>query len=178
MIAPRIRFGGCSFIPPEGFIVQEEASLADPSASTCEDCFNETKLSVSVTLISTAVHPEVPDYSESPEDMNPDAYPPTLTLTTFPECCNVSPRDHLRNTGEVLKDHLEGFKTNYCKNDVVGGFPAARSQYSFQTNFRILRLNLAWIIHGMLVTSTMTLTESGREKGWRDLRKFAESVRF
>jgi hypothetical protein len=178
MTAPRIRFGGCSFIPPEGFIVQEDASLPNPSVSTCEHCLNATKPSVSITLISTAVHPEVPDYSESPEDMHPAAYPPTLTLTTVPECGNVSPLDHLRSTGAVLKDHLEGFKTDYCRNDVVGGSPAACSQDCFHTNFRILRLNLVWIIDGMLVTSTMTLTEPGRKKGWRDLRKFAESVRF
>jgi len=70
------------------------------------------------------------------------------------------------------------FQMDYCKSDVIGEFPAACCQYSFLTNFRIYRLNFAWIINEMLVTSTMTVTEFGVEKGWVDLRSFVPSVRF
>lgn len=178
MTAQRIQFGGCSFIPPEGYAVQEEVSLPGPTVSNCSHCINKTKPSVSITLIGTTVYPDVPDYSESPADMNPDAYPPTLTLSTIPESPNVPPLDYLRSTGEVLKGYLEGFKTDYCITDVVADLPAASSQEYFSTNFRIFRLNIGWVINGTLLISTMTTTESGVDKGWIDMRRFVESVKL
>lgn len=178
MTARRIRFGGCSFIPPEGFSLQEKASIVHSDASCCRDRILQTKPTVSITLINTVTHPDVPDYSESPEDMNPDAYPPTLTLSTVPGHGNASPLNYLRNTGEVLKSHFKDFKEDFCRNEMLGKFPAACSQESFLTNFRIFRLNFAWLINEILMTSTMTVTESKVEKGWTDLRKFVASVQF
>ena len=178
MSAQRIRFGGCTFNPPEGFSLQEKASIPHSDASHCGDRIHKTKPTVSITLIKTVVLPNVPDYSESPEDMNPDAYPSMLTLTTLPGQNNVSPLYYLRNTGEVLKAYFEGFKSDFCRYNEIGKFPAACSQESFLTNFRIFRLNIAWFINGTLVTSTMTVTQSEVEKGWTDLRRFAESVRL
>jgi hypothetical protein len=176
MTSRRIHYGRCSFVPPHGFVLQKGASLEHPPSSNHIQCFGKEQASVCITLTSSAVHHDVPDFSESPEDMNPDAYPATLILTTLLAQQSVSPLDHLRHTAEVLKGHFEGFRMDFCEKDIVGEFPAARSQGSFVTNFRIFRLNYAWAVNGMLFTSEMTLTESGVEKGWTDLRKFVESV--
>ena len=179
MSEERIQFGGCSFIPPEGFVVEQNASLEKAALSNSEQCCDRTNRSICITLISTAVHPDVPDYSDSPDDMTPDAYPATLTLTTFPGQRSVSPLAHLRNTEKVLKDHLQRYQIDYLESETIGGsLAAARSQSSFVTNFRIFRLNYAWAVNGVLFTSTMTVTESGVEKGWTDLRRFVDSVRF
>lgn len=178
MHAHRIRYGRCSFIPPERFILQEEASIIHSEDGCCKDSTRQVKPAFSITLIKTVAHTGVPDYSQTPEDMNPDAYPPTLTLTSLPGQGNASPLNYLRNTGEVLKSHFKGFNVDSCRNDVIGNFPAARSQESFLTNFRIFRLTFAWMINGMMLTSTMTVTQSVVEKVWADLRLFAESVRL
>jgi hypothetical protein len=108
--------------------------------------------------------------------MNPDAYPATLTLNTFVAHFTASALDYLRNTGEVLKKHFKSFQTDFCKEDKVGGSQAARAQCSYVTNFRIFQLHFAWLANAVLVTATMTVTESGVEKGWADLRSFVESV--
>jgi hypothetical protein len=176
MGARRVQYGGCSFVPPEGFVIQEEASFGRSNASMSEDFVQRRKSPLSITLISTAVHPDVVDFSESPKDMNPDAYPATLTLNTFVAHFTASALDYLRNTGEVLKKHFKSFQTDFCKEDRVGRLPAAQAQYSYVTNFRIFQLHFAWLVSAVLVTATMTITESGVEKGWADLRGFVESV--
>ena len=174
----RIEYGGCSFVPPEGFVIQEEASYASSVTSTGAEHFDRRKSPLCITLASTAVYPDVPDFSESPKDMNPDAYPVTLTLNTFVAHFTASALDYLRRASEELKKHFVGFRIDVCEDDTVGEFPAARAQYSLVTNFRIFQLHYAWLVNSMLVTTTMTVTESGLEKGWGDLRKFVESVRF
>jgi hypothetical protein len=174
----RIDYGGCSFVPPEGFVIQEETSYVSSDTSTGAELFDRRKSPLCITLSSTAVHPDVPDFSESPEDMNPDAYTVTLTLNTFVAHFTVSALDYLRNAGEELKKHFTDFQTDFCEEDTVGEFPAARSQYSLVTNFRIFQLHYAWLANSMLVTATMTVTESGSARGWTDLRNFVESVIF
>jgi hypothetical protein len=120
----------------------------------------------------------VPDFSESPEDMNPDAYTVTLTLNTFVAHFAASALDYLRDAGEELKKHFTDFHIDFCHEDTVGKYPAARSQFSYLTNFKIFQLQFAWLANAVLITTTMTVTESGLEKGWGDLRDFVESVRF
>lgn len=88
----------------------------------------------------------------------------------------VSALDYLRNTGEVLKKHFKNFQIDFCEEDKIGDFPAARAQCSYVTNFRIFQLHFAWLANAVLVTATMTVTESGVEKGWANLRRFVESV--
>ena len=176
MGARRVQYGGCSFVQPDGFVIQEEASFRSPDTSKDSESVERRRSPLSITLISTAVHPDVVDFSESPEDMNPDAYPVTLTLNTFVAHFTVSALDYLRNTGEVLKEHFQNFQTDFCEEDKVGGFPAARAQCSYLTNFRIFQLHFAWLANAVLVTATITVTESGVEKGWADLRSFVESV--
>ena len=176
MGARRVQYGGCSFVPPDGFVIEEEASFGRSNASVSEEFVPRRKSPFSVTLTSTAVHPDVVDFSESPEDMNPDAYPATLTLNTFVAHFTASALDYLHNAGEVLKKHFKNFQTDFCKEDEVGGLPAAQAQCSYETNFRIFQLHLAWLVNAVLVVATMTVTESGVEKGWADLRGFAESV--
>jgi hypothetical protein len=118
----------------------------------------------------------VPDFSESPKDMNPDAYPVTLTLNTFVAHFTVSALDYLHSAGEELAKHFTGFQTDFCQEDRVSEFLAACSQCSYVTNFRIYQLQFAWLVNSMLVTAAMTVTESGVERGWVDLRSFVESV--
>jgi hypothetical protein len=160
MSSRRVQYGLCSFVPPEGFVIQSEASFGGSDSSSGAKLLDGRKSPLCITLTSTAVHPEVVDFSESPADMNPDAL------------------HYLRNAGEELKKHFTDFQTDFCQEDTVGEFPAARSQFSYLTNFRIFQLQFAWLANAMLVTTTMTVTESGLEKGWGDLRDFVESVRF
>jgi len=174
----RVQYGGCSFIPPHGFFVQKEASLIHSESFGCEHAHDPATISVCITLTDSPAHPEMAEFSQSAKDMNPDAYPETITLTTFKALPGVSALNYLRRTDEVLKHHFNGFQIDFYKIDAVGVFTAACSQCSFLTNFRIYRFNFAWIINEVLVTSTMTVTESGVEKRWVDLRSFVESVRF
>jgi hypothetical protein len=176
MGAQRVQYGGCSFVPPDGFVIQEEASFGSSDTSMDLEYVERRKSPLCITLTSTVVHPDVVDFSESPEDMNPDAYPATLTLNTFVAHFTASALDYLGNTGEVLKKHFSSFQTDFCEEDKVGGFPAARAQCSYETNFRIFQLHFAWLAKAVLVTATMTVTESGLERGWADLRSFVESV--
>ena len=176
MGARRVQYGGCSFVPPDGFVIQEEASFGRSDTPTGEAFAQKRKSPLCVTLTSRAVHPDVVDFSESPEDMNPDAYPATLTLNTFVAHFTASALDYLRNAGEVLKKHFKSFQTDFCKEDKVGGSQAARAQCSYVTNFRIFQLHFAWLANAVLVTATMTVTQSGVEKGWAELRSFVESV--
>jgi hypothetical protein len=178
MGARRVQYGGCSFVPPEGFILQEEASFGKTNAFIGKEFVKGRKSPLCVTLSSTAVHPDVVDFSESPEDMNPDAYPATITLNAFVAHFTASALDYLRNTGQVLKKHFKNFQTDFCKEDRVSGLPAAQAQCSYLTNFRIFQLHFAWLANAVLVTATMTVTESGVEKGWADLRAFVETVTF
>jgi hypothetical protein len=178
MAVRRIEYGGCSFVPPEGFVIQEEASYVSSDTSTGAEVFDRRKSPLCITLASTAVYPDVPDFSESPKDMNPDAYPVTLTLNTFVAHFTASALNYLRNTGEELEKHFSAFQTDFCEEATVGEFPAACAQYSLVTNFRIFQLHYAWLANSVLVTATMTVTESGSARGWTDLRNFVESVRF
>lgn len=176
MAVRRIEYGGCSFVPPEGFVIQEEASYVSSDTSTGAEVFDRRKSPLCITLASTAVYPDVPDFSESPKDMNPDAYPVTLTLNTFVAHFTASALDYLRNTGAELEKHFSAFRTDFCEETTVGEFPAARAQYSLVTNFRIFQLHYAWLVNSVLVTATMTVTESGSARGWTDLQNFVESV--
>lgn len=177
MTSKRIQIGRCSFIPPEGFVVQKEASLTSPHPSGYMTCADGTT-PICITLTSTKVYPDVPDFSNCPEDMNPVAYPVSITLTTFMAHGNAHPMDHLRKTDQVLQGHFKNFKIGFYKKYMVGKYQAARSQCSFVTNFRIFRLNFAWLAEKELVVSSMMVTESGVEKGWNNLRRFVESVRL
>ena len=176
MSSQRVQYGYCSFVPPEGFVIQNEASFGGSDSANGAELLDGRKSPLCITLSSTAVHPDVPDFSESPEDMNPDAYPVTLTLNTFVSHFAASALDYLRNAGEELRKHFTDFRTDFCQEDTVGEFPAARSQSSYLTNFRIFQLQFAWLVDALLITTTITVTESGVEKGWADLRNFVESV--
>ncbi|NIR18092.1 MAG: hypothetical protein GWN86_31025 [Desulfobacterales bacterium] len=176
MSSQRVQYGYCSFVPPEGFVIQDKASFVGSDSVNGAELLDGRKSPLCITLSSTAVHPDVLDFSESPEDMNPDAYPVTLTLNTFVAHFTASALDYLRNASEELKKHFTDFRTDFCQETTVGEFPAARSQFSYVTNFRIFQLHYAWLADAVLVTTTMTVTESGVEKGWADLRNFVESV--
>lgn len=176
MSSQRVQYGYCSFVPPAGFVIQDKASFVGSDSAKGAVLSDGRKSPLCITLSSTTVHPHVPDFSQSPEDMNPDAYTVTLTLNTFVAHFAASALDYLRNAGKELEKHFTDFQTDFCREDAVGEFPAARSQSSYLTNFRIFQLQFAWLANAVLVTTTMTVPESGLEKGWTDLRNFVESV--
>lgn len=177
MTPKRIQVGRCSFIPPEGFILQKEASLAGPHPSDYMICTDGTP-TVCITLTSTKVYPDVSGFSNCPEDMNPAVYPLSITLTSLMAHGNVCPMDHLRRADQVLQGHFKNFKIDFYRKYMVGEYQAAYSQCSFVTNFRIYRLNCVWLTEKELVVSTLQATEPGVERGWKDLRRFVESVRL
>ena len=172
----RVQYGYCSFVLPDGFVIQEEGSFGGGDSTEDTELSTERKSPLCLTLTSTTVHPEVPNFSESAEDMNPHAYPITLTLNTYVAHFAASALDYLHHAAEELEKHFTGFQTDFCQEDRVGEFLAARSQCSYVTNFRIFQLQFAWLAKAVLVTATMTVTESGVEKAWADLRTFVESV--
>ena len=174
----RIQHGRCSFVLPEGFIVQERASYVNAHPSCSGHCIDDVKLPVCITLTSTAVHPNVPVFSLLPEDMNPDAYPVHITLTSLFVPNDACPFDHLRQTADVLRGYYRGFEVSFCKRSRVGEYPAARAQCSFITNFKIFQLIIVWLVDVELVTCTMMVPVSGVEKGWKKLRRLVDSIRL
>ena len=178
MIPRRIQYGRCSFVLPDGFIVQERASHVNAHSSGSMHCINGAKVPVCITLTSTAVHPGEPVFSLRPEDMNPDAYPVSITLTSLMAPNDACPVDHLRKTADVLGSYYKDFEVSYCNKSRVGEYPAARAQCSFVTNFRIFQLIIVWLADKELVTCTMMVSESGVEKGWKELRRFVDSIRL
>ena len=176
MNSKRIQYGRCTFILPDGFVIQHEASHISPHSSSCAHGENLKKTPVYLTLASTGVHPDVPDFSESSEDLCPDAFPSSIILTTNKSMIHGRPIEHLRKTEEVLQRYFKNFKIDFCEKDRVGEFAAAKAQSSFVTNIRLFRLNLAWLADRELVTSTMMVSEPGVNKGWVNLRRFVESL--
>lgn len=174
----RVKYGRCTFHLPDGFAILHEASHPHSGSSGCIHDKTSKKVPLYITLTRTAVHPGVPDISESPEDMCPEAYPASITLTTNTSMIHGRPLEHLRRTEQMLQRYFNDFKIDFCENDTVGAFAAARAQSFFVTNFRLFRLNFAWLADQDMATATMTVAESGTEKGWIDLRRFIESIRF
>lgn len=176
MTSRRIQYGRCSFVPPEGFVLVEKASSPGATSPGCSHCGEAAKEPVSITLAGTAAYTGAPDYSKNPEDMNPDAYPVSITLVTLSK--SVSPWDYLHETSSALRECLNDFAMHFCGKDRIGEYEAAWTQCSFQSNFRIFLLTFAWIADGELVAATMTVTDSGVGKGWKNLHRFVESVRL
>jgi hypothetical protein len=141
-------------------------------------CIEGGKMPVCITLTSTAVHPDEPVFSLLPEDMNPDAYPVSITLTSLMAPHNARPLDHLRKTADVLRRYYKGFEVSYCKKTRVGEYSAARAQHSFVTNFKIFQLIIVWLADKELVTCSMMVSESGVKKGWKEMRRFVDSIRL
>ena len=174
----RIQYGRCSFVLPDGFIVQEQASHINAHPSGSMHCIDGAKLPVCITLTSTAVHPSAPVFSLLPEDMNPDAYPLSITLTSRMAPNDACPFNHLRKTADVFRRCYKSFEVGFCKRSKVGEYPAARAQCSFATNFKIFQLLIVWLVDKELVTCTTMVSESGVEKGWKELERFVDSIRL
>jgi hypothetical protein len=174
----RIHYGRCSFVLPEGFIVQERASQVNAHPSGFMPGIEGAKAPVCITLTSTAVHPRVPVFSLLPQDMNPDAYPVSITLTSQIAPNDACPLHHLRTTADVLRRYYKGFELGFCKRSKVGEYPAARAQCSFTTNFTIYQLLIVWLVDRELVTCTAMVPEAGVETGWKGLERFVDSIRL
>ena len=176
MNSKRMQYGRCRFILPDGFVIKHEASHLPPHSSSCAQGGNLRKTPIYLTLSSTRVHSDVPDFSESSEDLRPDAFPSSIVLTTSKSMIHGRPIEHLRKTEEVLQRYFKNFKIDFCERDRIGEFKAAKAQSSFATNFRLFRLNFAWLADRELVISTMMVSEPGVSEGWIDHRRFVESL--
>jgi len=175
MASRRIEYGRLSFMPPEGFSVLEDASILGYKPGADHDS-GDPGTPATVTLIGTAAHPGVPDYSESPSDMNPNAYPASITLSINEP--GGSPMACLHSMERVMKSHFTGYEVHFFKNAKIGDLPAARSQSAYKSNFKIFRLNYAWHMNSQIVTACLTVSESSVRKGWNDLLAFAASIRL
>lgn len=175
MTARRVQYGRCSFVPPEGFALEPGASRNESPDTAC-GC-ESALLPVCLTLSAPRVRPAVPEISENPEHIISRAYPVVITLTTQ-VAPGLPPLDSLSQTIRVLQDSLDGFKIHFCRETPIGGHPAAASEYSFQSVFRLHHLSLAWHMGPELATATLAVPTAGVEKGWEDMRRFAESVRL
>ena len=128
-----------------------------------------------VTLIKTHIFPGAPPISEDPSDMSAAAFPESITL--MPVAGGGDPLAYLAMAEKVIGRHFEDHGIDFCEKTTVGGSPAARSQSSFLSNFRIFRLVIAWRSSAGLITATLTLAEDRLEGGWKILQRFAESVK-
>ena len=173
MVSRRIEYGSLSFTLPEGYSVLEEASLFAPRNGADQDT-GVPGPPVTVTLVGTAAHPDVPDYSESASDMKPGAYPSSITLSIKEQ--GEPPMAFLHNMEKVMKSHFAGYKIHFIENAWIGEHPAARSQSTLESHFRIFRLNYAWHMKRELATACLTVTASGVKEGWSSLRDFAVSA--
>jgi hypothetical protein len=171
----RIQYGGLSFIPPMGFEVLEEASRFATRNGEDQDT-GVPGTPITVTLIDRTAHPDVPDYSESAHDMNPAAYPASLTLSIKEQ--GDPPLVILRNMERVMKSYFEGYRIHFFQNERIGNHTAARSQSAYKSHFQIFRLNYAWHTNRRLAIACLTVTSSGVRAGWGSLRAFAISVRL
>ena len=176
MPSERRTYGNCSFIVPDGFDVPGDASLLNSRMPGRQHPSPESKTFLSITLSSTIGHADVPDYSESPKDLAPHAFPASITLTLHKYA--GFPFVFLRNTEAVLQEHFKDFKIYFCNKDKVGKCTAARSQSSYNNNFEIFRLSYAWRTDSGLAVATLMVAKAGLIKGWKDLRRFVTSIRF
>ena len=182
----RIRRGPVSFIVPAGFALAEtgpeapdpEGAPGDPVACSCGTVEGKGDASMRfspVTLVKTAIFPGAPPISEDPSDMNSAAFPESITL--MPVAGGGDPLAYLAMTERVIGRHFEDHRMDLCEKTTVGDRPAARSQSSFLSNFRIFRLVIAWRSPAGLITATLTLAEERLGGGWATLRRLAESVK-
>jgi hypothetical protein len=173
----RVQHGGCSFVPPDGFTVQElPAGGASETSSCCNDGGGEAA-GICVTLTSSPSLPEIPLISADPRDRRADLYPSSITLTLLAGQ-RGHPLAYLRNAEEVLERHFDHFEVQLCQEDRVGAQKAARSQSLFVSNLKLFRLTYAWITDTGLLTATMMVAEPGVDSGWETLRRFVDSIRL
>jgi len=172
------KYGRCSFVLPEGFLVQEKASQEAGHPSCSLSGIDEMKAPLCVTLTSTAVHPDAPVFSVFAEDMAPEAYPEHITITSRIVPDNTCPLQCLREAADVLRKYYTGFRVDFCEKSRVGVYQAAIEQCSFVTNFTIFQLHIAWVVDKELLTGTMMVSKPGLERGWKKLRQFVDSIRL
>jgi hypothetical protein len=175
MAERRLNCGRCSFIVPGRFELQEGAGLHAVEAATGQEVPADF---VCITLLDASAQEGAPDTFQGPEEMDPDAYPTSINLTTVSSKRHPDPKDYLRMADDELRKHLPDYKVDFSRHENVGDAKAAVSQTSFAANFRIFRLNIAWVIGGELAVAAMMVSENGVTQGWQDLRAFCESVRL
>jgi len=176
MTKGRQKYGDCSFITPDEYELQPEASMV--TQYTGPDNFHYTEQSICITLANTAIKFTGSDLSENPEEMDPDLFPISINLFTQMAKHNADHLEYLRNNIEILRPFFNDFQADPCHEETIGDLKAALCQCSFLSNFRIYWLMIIWVADSMLVSATTMVPESGVQKGWKDIRRFVESVTF
>jgi hypothetical protein len=178
VIGRRIQYEFCSFVPPAEFCFHNKA-LANNFQDCGDVAANQSAVkSLSLTLFRNRFDPDVPPISDCPDDMRPGAFPDTLMLNATGCCMGFDPLGYLRTTDAALRGNLRGFQVDYYLEDNIGLLRAARSQCSFEANFKLFRLSYAWITDGMLVNTSLLTADTDPESGWDTLTGFVRSVRF
>jgi len=145
------------------------SSLTASTTGPCEAMqeLDNPKDPVCITITDTSV--QAPDS---------EAFPLNIVLVTLVNITDMKPLEYLNAKLEELQKHLDEFEIDFCKKDKVHCNPAACSQNSFMSNFKIYQIEILWALDQELVSVSMMVTESKLEKGWGDLRSFVESVKL
>ncbi|MBF0226461.1 MAG: hypothetical protein HQK76_13480 [Desulfobacterales bacterium] len=179
MIHQRIQYGRCSFIPPVGFVIEKEASpLNFHATGCCINCSDSIKKPVIITLTLAEDRKGLPTFLPFIQEMDPDAYPTSITLTTNIILDTSCPLEYLNNNINVMQRYIKNFKIYFCEKWDIGDYPAARAQCSFITNFNIFQLSFSWVIEKDILVSTMMVAESKVDKAWKELENLALSVKL
>ncbi len=179
---PRIHFGRCSFIAPTGFTLQQQASVTNDYTNTDGETDKskpssfDAKSPLTITLSNCKIPSVTPICSNKATDMKPEAYPASICLTTLPISVINTPLAYLQQSNEALKFANINYQLDFCREELFKAQPAACSQSWLQTNFKIFQLSLSWLNNDELIITTLSVSESGVEKGWMNLRSFADSV--
>ncbi len=177
MTCRRLQYGRCSFVPPKGFALVKGASSQGLASAGCHHNLSRQQTPLALSLTKRAINVAFPPYSRRPEDLKLEAYPVSITLTILPAAGN-SPLAYLEEGSKAFQAHLHDLQVHFCRGEQFGKYSAACSQYSFRTTFNIFLLNFCWLLKQELITATMTVTESGVEKGWMELRSFVATVKL
>ena len=169
----RMTRGRCSFELPEGFRLVE--SPDKDGGPRCQACSGQVDQWISVTLVmEDAKDPQ--ELSFEPRDMDPAAYPMSLSLTSVPGGVGGNPMQHAKQIRDVLGGRLQGFKTKLMQECEVSKSPGAKAWFSFETNFRLDQLIYIWKLGGDTAKAIMSVAEVQVEDAWPLLTRFVESV--
>lgn len=178
MEANRMEYGRCSFILPNHYEVDEQASPILDEIPESMLCLDDPREPVTLTISRILEHEEPEEYNEFSEELDMEAFPLSISVTTLTSQFNDDPLEYLQKADAALEESLEGYDVQFCKNDRVGDYPAASGQSSFVSNFLIYRLSIAWLYDAELIVAAILTPENFIEKSWTDLRGFAESLKF
>ena len=101
-----------------------------------------------------------------------------LSITVARDEVGNAPRPELYLQHKItqLRTRLAQFELSFLEEGEVGDHPAARAQFSFVAQFKLLQLVLVWFVGEELIAVTLTTTEPGIDVGWQTLEQFSATV--